>query len=99
VSDISPGWYKDPADASVQRYWDGEGWLGDPIPADAPAPPGPPPGAKPPAAFTKPVKPAPPVDDAPGVTPRGSIGAGSYEDPGEERRRKGRSKKSGRPGH
>ena len=29
---------------------------------------------------------------------RGKIGAGSYEDEGEERRRKGRSKKSGRPG-
>jgi len=75
VSEIFPGWYKDPVDASVQRYWDGEGWLGDPIPADAPAPSGPPPGAKPPAAFTKPVK-APPTgsgtDDPPplaGITP------------------------------
>ncbi len=37
-------------------------------------------------------------NDAPGVTPRGKVGAGSYEDEGEERRRKGRQKKSGRPG-
>jgi excinuclease ABC subunit B len=35
----------------------------------------------------------------PGATPRGKIGAGSYEDPQEERRRKGRSKKTGRPRH
>src|SRR5690348_1340016 len=47
VSDITPGWYKDPADPDVQRYWDGEGWLGDPIPAGAPTPAGPPVGAKP----------------------------------------------------
>jgi excinuclease ABC subunit B len=36
--------------------------------------------------------------DLPGATPRGKIGAGSHEDEGEERRRKGRSKKTGRPG-
>ena len=36
--------------------------------------------------------------DRPGVTSRDRIGAGSYEDPGDERRRKGRPKKSGRPG-
>ncbi|MBO6512321.1 MAG: excinuclease ABC subunit UvrB, partial [Roseibium sp.] len=29
---------------------------------------------------------------------RGKIGAGSYEDPAEEKRRRGRPKKSGRPG-
>lgn len=23
---IVPGWYQDPLDASVQRYWDGAGW-------------------------------------------------------------------------
>jgi excinuclease ABC subunit B len=39
-----------------------------------------------------------PADAAPGVTPRGKIGTGSYEDPAEERRRKGRSKKTGQPG-
>jgi uncharacterized RDD family membrane protein YckC len=39
---VPPGWYKDPADPSVQRWWDGEGWVGDPLPADATPPPGPP---------------------------------------------------------
>jgi excinuclease ABC subunit B len=43
-------------------------------------------------------KPVPQFDPAPGVTPRGRTGAGSYEDQQEERRRKGRSKKTGRPG-
>ncbi len=42
MSDIEPGWYKDPADPSTQRYWDGEGWIGDPIPADVDPPSGPP---------------------------------------------------------
>jgi excinuclease ABC subunit B len=44
-------------------------------------------------------KPAAAPDPVPGVTPRGRIGVGSYEDPAEERRRKGRSKKTGKPGH
>ncbi len=37
--------------------------------------------------------------EVPGATSRGKIGAGSYEDEGETRRRSGRRKKSGRPGH
>lgn len=41
---IAPGWYKDPAAPETQRYWDGEQWLGEPIPADA-APPDVPPAA------------------------------------------------------
>ncbi len=49
MSNIAPGWYKDPADTTTQRYWDGEGWLGDPLPADATPPPGPPPSAPKPA--------------------------------------------------
>jgi excinuclease ABC subunit B len=36
--------------------------------------------------------------EVPGATPRGKIGAGSYEEPGEERRRKGPQRKSGKPG-
>lgn len=52
---ISPGWYKDPADPSTQRYWDGEGWLGAPLPADATPPDGPP------AAPPPPPPPPPPV--------------------------------------
>jgi len=42
VSQIAPGWYKDPAEPTTQRYWDGEGWIGDPLPIDATPPPGPP---------------------------------------------------------
>lgn len=39
---VQPGWYRDPADPSTQRYWDGEGWIGSPLPADAVPPSGPP---------------------------------------------------------
>lgn len=47
-----------------------------------------------------PQKPAPIVqaEDAPHHTPRGKIGVGSYEDPVDEKKRRGRPKKSGRPG-
>jgi uncharacterized RDD family membrane protein YckC len=38
---VKPGWYRDPADPSTQRYWDGEGWIGPSLPADAVPPPGP----------------------------------------------------------
>ncbi|MFD0594897.1 RDD family protein [Catellatospora coxensis] len=47
---ISPGWYKDPADPSTQRYWDGEGWLGASLPADATPPDGPPAAPRPSSA-------------------------------------------------
>jgi RDD family/Protein of unknown function (DUF2510) len=46
VTSIEPGWYKDPAEPTTQRYWDGEGWLGKPIPADA-VPPEIPPSPEP----------------------------------------------------
>lgn len=39
---VAPGWYLDPADPDTRRYWDGEGWLGAPIPAEATPPAGPP---------------------------------------------------------
>lgn len=52
---ISPGWYKDPADPSTQRYWDGEGWLGAPLPADATPPDGPPAAPPPPPPAPAPV--------------------------------------------
>lgn len=51
---IAPGWYKDPAAPETQRYWDGEQWLGDPIPADA-TPPAQPPAAPPPTELSEPV--------------------------------------------
>ncbi|MEP2456398.1 MAG: hypothetical protein ABJI06_14865, partial [Roseibium sp.] len=44
-----------------------------------------------------PTKPLDPADDAKPLI-RGKIGAGSYEDPTDEKRRRGRPKKSGRPG-
>ncbi|MFN4169599.1 MAG: excinuclease ABC subunit UvrB [Pannonibacter phragmitetus] len=45
-----------------------------------------------------PKKPVIQAEDAPHLTPRGKTGIGSYEDPAEEKRRKGRSRKTGRPG-
>jgi uncharacterized RDD family membrane protein YckC len=51
----APGWYQDPAEPTTQRWWDGEGWVGEPVPADA-TPPETPPDAPPPAAT--PVTPA-----------------------------------------
>ncbi|WP_344128429.1 DUF2510 domain-containing protein, partial [Luedemannella flava] len=60
MTNVSPGWYKDPADPTTQRYWDGEGWLGEPLPADATPPPGPPPAAPPPQPPAEPTSPAAP---------------------------------------
>jgi uncharacterized RDD family membrane protein YckC len=68
VSTIEPGWYKDPADPTTQRYWDGEGWLGDPVAADATPPDGPPvPKLQLPAPILAPVPTAAP--SAPQWTP------------------------------
>jgi len=47
MSSLPEGWYKDPADPSTQRWWDGEGWLGKAIPADQTPPDGPPPAEQP----------------------------------------------------
>ncbi|GAB3967805.1 RDD family protein [Plantactinospora veratri] len=44
---VQPGWYADPAEPTTQRYWDGEGWVGAPLPVDATPPPGPPPAEEP----------------------------------------------------
>jgi uncharacterized RDD family membrane protein YckC len=50
MTSLPAGWYTDPADTSTQRYWDGEGWIGKAIPADAVPPDGPPaPEEEPPA--------------------------------------------------
>ena len=77
MSDIAPGWYKDPADPTTQRYWDGEGWLGAALPADATPPAGPPAGviAPPPPPPPKPAAVPPPVPAAPPPTPVPPIGA------------------------
>jgi uncharacterized RDD family membrane protein YckC len=64
---IEPGWYPDPAEPTTQRYWDGEGWLGDPVPADV-QPPATPPVARaeatavaPAPLATPPATPVPPA--------------------------------------
>ncbi|SDY10840.1 Protein of unknown function [Micromonospora pattaloongensis] len=62
MSSVAPGWYKDPAEPTTQRYWDGEGWVGAPLPAGATPPPGPPPAEPapaPPAAAPLPGVPQP----------------------------------------
>ncbi|MCW3813066.1 RDD family protein [Micromonospora sp. DR5-3] len=56
---VTPGWYVDPADPETRRYWDGEGWIGAPIPVDATPPEGPPPPEPAPAAAPAPTTPAP----------------------------------------
>jgi uncharacterized RDD family membrane protein YckC len=77
MSDIAPGWYKDPADPTTQRYWDGEGYLGEPIPADATPPDGPPPVPAPvPAA-----PPAPAAADGPPVPDTFTVSAGTLTSP------------------
>ncbi|MGC4747730.1 RDD family protein [Micromonospora sp. DT201] len=71
---VQPGWYVDPADTETRRYWDGEGWLGAPIPVDATPPDGPPPVEPPPAPVTSaaPVASGPPgpTTVAPGWPPQ-----------------------------
>jgi uncharacterized RDD family membrane protein YckC len=66
VSEIEPGWYKDPAEPTTQRYWDGEGWIGAPLPVDATPPAGPPPHTPPPAAEDGPATGEPPAAGADG---------------------------------
>jgi uncharacterized RDD family membrane protein YckC len=63
---ISPGWYKDPADPSTQRYWDGEGWVGAPLPIDATPPEGEPTPLPQPKLDLEP-KPASPAQEPPTV--------------------------------
>lgn len=79
MSDIVPGWYKDPADPSTQRYWDGDGWVGAALPADAPPPEGPPP--EPPPALPGPPaaaeNTAPPPAGPPGFAPEGPLPPGT----------------------
>ncbi|MFI5835338.1 RDD family protein [Micromonospora sp. NPDC051300] len=47
---LEPGWYVDPAEPETRRWWDGEGWIGAPIPVDVTPPDGPPPAEPEPAA-------------------------------------------------
>ncbi|HEX2772324.1 MAG TPA: RDD family protein [Micromonosporaceae bacterium] len=72
---VEPGWYKDPADPSTQRYWDGEGWIGAPLPADATPPPGPPPAQSEPRPTAGPPPERRPPEPQP-ASPTGAPGAG-----------------------
>ncbi|RZU72045.1 putative RDD family membrane protein YckC [Micromonospora kangleipakensis] len=65
---VQPGWYVDPAEPETRRYWDGEGWIGAPIPVDATPPEGPPPAEPTPAPPAAPPSPAP-VSAGPGPGP------------------------------
>ncbi|MEU7802121.1 RDD family protein [Micromonospora arborensis] len=83
---VQPGWYVDPADTETRRYWDGEGWLGAPIPVDATPPDGPPPVEPPPAPVT-PAAPAAsgipgPATGAPGWPPQQGPPPGYGPQPG-----------------
>ncbi|SCL40139.1 RDD family protein [Micromonospora pallida] len=82
---VQPGWYVDPADPETQRYWDGEGWLGAPISAEATPPEGPPPAepATPvtPAAPTS--APTGPVAGTPGSGPAGQPASPAYPPGGQ----------------
>ncbi|GIH11724.1 hypothetical protein Rhe02_97910 [Rhizocola hellebori] len=77
----NPGWYKDPAEPTTQRYWDGEGWLGaslpvTAIPPEGPLPLPPPPPAEPPAPAPGQVPPPPsgiPYRMLPQARPHGMI--------------------------
>lgn len=71
---ISPGWYKDPAEPSTQRYWDGEGWIGDPLPIDTAPPDGPPPPQTTPVEVKEPVAGKPATPPPPPATPPSAAG-------------------------
>ncbi|GAB1643425.1 RDD family protein [Krasilnikovia sp. MM14-A1259] len=71
MTSLPPGWYKDPADPSTQRWWDGEGWLGKAIPADAVPPDGPPPDETPTSPAPTSGTPAPGVG-TPGLATPGT---------------------------
>jgi uncharacterized RDD family membrane protein YckC len=72
VSDIAAGWYRDPVDPDTQRYWDGEQWIGEAIPAGTVPPPGP-------VAAPEPVAPA---AAEPAQPDTGQYGQAPYAYPG-----------------
>lgn len=80
---LAPGWYRDPAEPTTQRWWDGEGWVGDPIPADQEPPPGPPPESESaPGADVSPQVPAVPGHPGTDETAPGARAGG--REPGEQ---------------
>ncbi|GAA0544655.1 hypothetical protein GCM10010172_27800 [Paractinoplanes ferrugineus] len=83
MSSLPAGWYKDPADPATQRYWDGEGWIGKAIGADAVPPDGPPPVEEepPPAPATAPAPTTTPAPVAPPAAPAPPPGWGPMPPP------------------
>ncbi|HEY1487421.1 MAG TPA: RDD family protein [Micromonosporaceae bacterium] len=92
MSENPPGWYRDPAEPATQRYWDGDGWVGDRLPVDATPPEGPlhtapviepdepptslPPGVMPPGPYPQHPGMLPPGAYPPGVLPPGAYPPG-----------------------
>ncbi|GAA4912316.1 uncharacterized protein DUF2510 [Stackebrandtia albiflava] len=68
MTNIEPGWYRDPAAPDTQRYWDGEEWIGKPVGLDEVPPerPEPLPAPAPPPA-PEPARKSPPTPPPPGV--------------------------------
>ncbi|MEU3454083.1 RDD family protein [Micromonospora sp. NPDC006766] len=80
---VQPGWYVDPADPETRRYWDGEGWVGAPIPVDATPPEGPPPPEPTPATEPAPAAPEPQPGQPAAPEPQpGQPAAGPQPGPG-----------------
>ncbi|GIJ28175.1 hypothetical protein Vqi01_33370 [Micromonospora qiuiae] len=80
---VAPGWYVDPADPQTRRYWDGEGWIGAPIPVDATPPEGPPPPEPEPVTpATTPTSAAPVSGPPPGLPPIADWQQGQAAGPG-----------------
>ncbi|MEV4722316.1 RDD family protein [Micromonospora humida] len=77
---VQPGWYVDPAEPTTRRWWDGEGWIGAPIPVDATPPDGPPPPEPEPAA--EPPAPTSPAGATPASDRHPSAGPGASAAPG-----------------
>jgi uncharacterized RDD family membrane protein YckC len=67
---VAPGWYKDPVEPTTQRWWDGEGWVGDPLPADVTPPEGPPPPSRGPFGGVAREPQVPAVPGLPGAAER-----------------------------
>ncbi|MEV0001276.1 RDD family protein [Micromonospora sp. NPDC050980] len=91
---LEPGWYVDPADPETRRWWDGEGWIGAPIPVDVTPPDGPPPAEPEPAAATPAPGPDRPVSGAagsPGPLPTSGV-------PGQPSHWPGQPGQPGQPG-
>ncbi|MFI9642799.1 RDD family protein [Micromonospora sp. NPDC051925] len=83
---VQPGWYVDPAEPTTRRWWDGEGWIGAPIPVDATPPEGPPPPepepTPEPAAPVSPAAALPTPTGQPPVPPWTPTGPGTPGAPG-----------------